>query len=92
MVLVWDTGASYGLTPSRSYFIDYVRCDIPVKDVTKVNRVIGIRTTLHKFIENKVQYIFSLCISYRLNQIDVRVFSPHTCHQIHGVHSVVQGN
>ena len=40
MVLVWDTGASYGLTPSRSYFIDYVRCDIPVKDVTKVNRVI----------------------------------------------------
>ena len=35
MMLVWDTGASYGLTPFRSDFIDYVKCDIPGKDVTK---------------------------------------------------------
>lgn len=35
--LIWDTGASFGLTPFRSDFIDYVEADIPVKDVTKVN-------------------------------------------------------
>jgi hypothetical protein len=27
MVLIWDTGASAGLTPFRSDFIDYVKVD-----------------------------------------------------------------
>jgi hypothetical protein len=38
LMLIWVMGASYGLTPFRSDFIDYVKCDIPVKDVTKVNK------------------------------------------------------
>ena len=63
MILVWDTGASYGLTPFMSDFIDYVEFYIPVKDVTKVNRVIGIGTTLHKFIESNGRDIFLPCIS-----------------------------
>ena len=37
IVLAWDPGASYGLTPFQSDFVDYVECNIPVKDVTKVN-------------------------------------------------------
>ena len=57
MILVWDTGASYGLTPFRSDIIDYVECNIPVRDVKKVNRVIGIRTNIHKFIERNGKYI-----------------------------------
>ncbi len=32
LILIWDTGASYGLTPFRSDFIDYVKCEIPVRD------------------------------------------------------------
>ena len=40
MMLVWDMGDSYGLTLFRSYFIDYVKCDIPVKDVTKVELIV----------------------------------------------------
>ena len=76
MMLVWDAGASYGLTPSRSDSIDYVKCDIPVRDVTKVNRVIGIGTTLHKFIDDNGQEIFLPCVSYHLTQTDVRLFSP----------------
>ena len=49
LILIWDTGASFGLTPFRSEFIDYVEADIAVKDITKINCVIGIGTTLHKF-------------------------------------------
>ncbi len=49
LILIWDTGALFGLTPFCSDFIDYVECDIPVRDVTKVNKVIGIGTTIHKF-------------------------------------------
>ena len=40
MMLVWNTGSSYGLTLFRSDFVDYVDLNILVKDVTKVNRVI----------------------------------------------------
>ena len=46
VVLVCNTGDLYGFTPFRSDFIDYVKCDIPVKDASKVNRVIGMGTTL----------------------------------------------
>ena len=67
MMLVWDTGSSYGLTPFRSDFIDCVKCDILVKYVTKVNRFIGIGTTLHKFIKSNSQDIFFSCISYHIN-------------------------
>ncbi len=54
LILIWDTGALYGLTPFRSDFIDYVKCEIPVRDVTKVNAVVGIGTALHK----EIQYIY----------------------------------
>ena len=47
LILIWDTGASYGLTPFRSDFIDYVKSELPVRDVTKINTVVGIGTTLH---------------------------------------------
>jgi hypothetical protein len=48
--LVWDTGASFGLTPFRSDFIDYTACEIPVNDIARTNIVIGIGTTLHRFL------------------------------------------
>ena len=53
MVLIWDTGASAGLTTFRSDFIDYVEVDFKIQDVTKANKVAGIGTTLHRFVDNK---------------------------------------
>jgi hypothetical protein len=65
VILIWDTGASYGLTPFRSDFIDYVKCEIPVRDVTKVNKVVGIGMTLISLQTSKVsQYIYlASCIT-----------------------------
>jgi hypothetical protein len=40
LILIWDTGASYGSTPFCSDFINFMECDIPVWDVTKGNKVI----------------------------------------------------
>ena len=60
--------------------------------MTKLNRVIGIATTIFKFIENNGQDIFFPCIFYHLTQLDVRIFSPQTYHQMHCGHSIVQGN
>ena len=42
IVLIWDTVTSFGLKPFKSEFIDYVRCNTPLKDATKVNTVIVI--------------------------------------------------
>ncbi len=42
LILIWDTRASAGLMPFQSDFIDYVECEIDVRDITKVNKVVGI--------------------------------------------------
>jgi hypothetical protein len=47
--LVWDTGASQGLTPFLKDFIHYETCKIEVNDISKVNHVIGIGTVMYKF-------------------------------------------
>jgi hypothetical protein len=91
LILIWDTGALFGLTPFRSDFIDYVECDILVQDVTKVNKVIGIRTTIHKFTDTNGNPVFLPCVSYHLPQTDVCLFFPQTYHQMHGGYSEVYG-
>ena len=39
------------MVPLKSDFVDYAEAEIPVKDVTKVNQVIMIGTTINKFID-----------------------------------------
>ena len=91
MMLIWDTGASFGLTPFKSDFIDYVKCKIQVRDVTKSNTVIGIGTTLHKFKDSNGKDVFLPFVSYHLTSTDVQLFSPQTYHQMHGGKSVMDG-
>ena len=90
--LIWDTGASFGLTPFRCDFIDYVECNIEVKDVTKINNVVGIGTTLHKFKDINGVDVFLPCVSYHLQTTDIHLFSPQTYHQLHGGMSEVHGD
>ena len=47
-----NTEAFFGLTPFRSELIDYVEVHIIVKDVINNNRVVGIRTNIHKFLHD----------------------------------------
>ena len=89
--LVYDTGASYGLTPFRSDFIDYQPCDIPVKDISKVNRVRGIGTVLYKFTATNGDLIYLPGLAYHLETADIRLFSPQTYHQLYGGSSHLDG-
>jgi len=89
--LVWDTGASFGLTPFRGDFLDYVECKITVHDLACVNNVIGIGTMLHKFKFNG-HYIFLPCLSYHLPLAEVWLFSPQTYHTLYGGHSTMCGD
>jgi hypothetical protein len=89
LILIWDTSTPYRLTPFCSDFINYVVCDIPVWDVTKVNKVIGNGTRLHKFTDTDSKPVFLPCVSYHLPQTDICHFSPQTYHQMHGGYSKV---
>ncbi len=60
LILIWDTGASAGLTLFHSNFIDYVECEIDVCDITKINKVVGIGTTLHRFVDTKAMIFICL--------------------------------
>ena len=57
-VLIWDTSASFRLTTSKSGFIDYVNCNTHVKEVTYDNTIIGIGTTIHKFVDANGKDVF----------------------------------
>lgn len=89
---VWDTGASNGLTPFRSDFIDYVECDIPVKDVSKVNKVVGFGTVLTRFRDVNGDDVFLPCLAYHLPTADIRLFSPQTYHRRFGGYSKVDAD
>ena len=67
MMLTLDTDASFVLTLFKANFVDYVECGIPIKNVTKFNNVIGIRTTTHKISNGKVDYVYllRLCTIYQ---------------------------
>ncbi len=90
-VLIWDTGASAGLTPFHSDFIDYVEVDFEVRDVTKANKVVGNGTTLHKFVDDNGKDVYLMCVSYHLPTTDVRLFLPQIYHQLHGGSSTIDG-
>ncbi len=78
--------------PFQSDLIDYVKCEIDVCNITKVNKVVGIGTMLHKFVSNNGNHVYLSCVSYHLPTTDVLLFSPQIYHQLHGGHSVVNGN
>ncbi len=69
--LVWDTGATHGLTPFMKDFIHYHLCDIPVKDISKVNWVIGVGTVMHKFRVTNGKDIFLPGVSFHLPTADI---------------------
>lgn len=82
MPLIWDMGALQGLTPFYSDFIHYHhKCDIPVKDVSKVNCVIGIGTVMYKFCTTNGDDIFLPRVAFHLPTAKICLLSPQSYHQ-----------
>jgi hypothetical protein len=42
LILIWNTGVSFVPTPFRSDFIDYVKYEIPVRDITMPTKLLGL--------------------------------------------------
>ena len=91
-LLVYDLGASAGLTLFKSDFFDYVKCSIPVQDISKVNEVIGIGTTIHKFVDTKGRFVYLPQVACHLPSSEVCLFSPQVFHQSCGGKNIIFGD
>ena len=90
--LVYDTGASYGLTPFRADFIDYQPCTVMIKDIARTNQVKGIGTVMYKFLATNGDVLYLPSLAYHLDTADIRLFSPQTYHQLYGGSSKLDGD
>ena len=90
--LIYDTGASFGLTPYRSDFIDFEEASIPVKDISKTNTVLGIGTVMYKLKATNGDELLVPGLSYYLPECDVRLMSPQVYHKLYGGCSIVDGD
>jgi hypothetical protein len=79
--LIWDTEATHKLTPFMKNFIHYHPCDIPVKNISKDNQVIGVGTVMHKFRAINGKDVFLPGVSFHLPITDIRLMSPQSYHQ-----------
>ena len=86
-LLIWDTGALYGLTPFGGDFLDYKECSIPIQDIPKTNMIVGIATVMWKFKEANSSTIYLDILCYHLPTTDIRLLSSQTYHQLHREHS-----
>ena len=91
MPIIWDTGASQGLTPFLNDFIHYEPAHIPVRDVSKVNYVTRIGTVMYKFRATNGDDIFLPGVAFHLPSAEIRLLSPQSYHQRWGGSSTVDG-
>ena len=83
MMLSWDTGAVFGLITFKDNFVYEMECEIPVKYVNGVNKVIGIGKTTHRFKNRKRYDIYLLWMPYHLPTDKIWLLITQTYHQIH---------
>lgn len=81
MPLIWDTGASQGLTPFLSNFTHYQPAHIPVKDISKTSYVTGIDTVMYKFQATNGNNVYLSMVAFHLPSAKIRLLSPQSYHQ-----------
>ena len=88
-MLGFDTGASFILKPFQDDYVDYLECDIPTKNVTKVKKVIWIGTTIHKIKNRKVADVNLLCLLHHIPKSDISLLSPRNYYHMNGGESSI---
>ena len=79
--LVLNTGVSLGLTPYRGDFITYRKVNIPLRDVSKINYVIGVGTVAWRFKDKHGNSKIVHCQAYHLPTTEIRLWIPQNYYQ-----------
>ena len=72
--------------------MDYVECDIDVKDISKLNKVIRFDTTSNKFTTTNGDLLCVPALSCHLPSADIWTFSPQAYHHLHGCSNELDGD
>ena len=91
-VLIWDTGAPFGLTPFKVNLLIMWSVILLWRALQKKIPSLVLEQQFISLLMQMEIYFFSPCISYHLQTTDVRLFSPQTYHQLHGAHSIIKGS
>ncbi len=91
-LLVYDLGDSVDLTLFQCDFFNHVKCSIPVQDISKVNEVIGIGTTINKFVDTKGRFVYLPQMASHLPSSEVCLFSPQVFHWSCGGKRIIFGD
>ena len=89
--VVFDSGASFGLTPFIEDFITYEKARIEVKGIGSQNTVVGYGTVLYRCTATDGSSCFIPGLAYHLPSTDVRLFSPQAYFQHYGGHATIDG-
>ena len=90
--VVWDSGASFGLTTFCADFIVYVECDIDVRDISKFNKVVGFGITTYKLTATNGGFLSVPALSYHLPSADIQLFGSQASHQFYGGSNELDGD
>ena len=71
--------------------MDCLESDIDVKDMSKINKVIGFGTTLHKFTATNCDLLYVPDLFHHLPSADIHLFTPQA-YQVYGDSSELDGN
>ena len=93
MPVIFDTGASIGLTPFRADFIDYqVLENVTVKDIARQNKVLGVGTVMWKFTTRLGREVFLPLVCYHVEHASIRLMSPQLYFKGNGGRGTISGN
>ena len=90
--VVFDSGASFGLTPFYEDFITYEEAKIEVKGIGSQNVVVGYGTVLYRCTATDGSTCFIPGLAYHLPTTDVRLFSPQAYFQHYGGHATINSD
>jgi len=77
--LVFDTGASCGLTPYRADFLDdYREIDVDMRQVAGTDKIVGVGTTLRRYTMRCGQKVNNPGKGYRMPAADICLESPQS--------------
>ncbi len=73
----YNLGVLAGLTLFKYVFFDFVKCSILVHDISKINEVIGIGPTIHKFLDTKGRFVCLPQAAFQLSSSKVGLLSSN---------------
>ena len=91
--LVFDTGASFDITPYRSDFLTYTPLtNTVVQGVNAKSQIKGVGLVLYKLTTRSGRTIFRVSVAYHMPDADIRLLSPQVHMRTHGGSATVDGN